>query len=105
MYDAAYYACNKLLKQSRTTSVRRVLILLSDGDDNSSSIKRERVIEMAQRAEVSVYTIRTTLTAGGRGQKTLKTIAKTTGGRSYVPTQISGVANAFAVIQTELHSQ
>jgi VWFA-related protein len=104
MYDAVYYACNKLLKQSNIP-VRRVLILLSDGYDNSSSVTRERVIETAQRAEVSVYTIRTSLTAGGRGQKTLETIAESTGGRSYVPTQIIGVANAFTAIQEELRSQ
>src|SRR5215472_10347507 len=95
MYDAVYYSCHKLLKQSQRSPVRRVLILLSDGYDNSSSVTRERVIETAQRAEVSVYTIRTSLTAGGRGQKNLETMAKATGGRSYVPIQIAGVANAF----------
>jgi VWFA-related protein len=105
MYDAVYYACNKLLKQSQNIPARRVLILLSDGYDNSSSVTRERVIETAQRAEVSVYTIRTNLTAGGRGQKALETIAEATGGRSFVPTQIAGVANAFTAIQTELRSQ
>jgi Ca-activated chloride channel homolog len=105
MYDAAYYSCNKLLKQSQNMPVRRVLILLSDGYDNASSVTRERVIETAQRAEVSVYTIRTSLTAGGGGQKTLEAIAEKTGGRSYVPAQITGVANAFTAIQTELRSQ
>jgi len=105
MYDAVYYSCNKLLKQSQNIPSRRVLILLSDGYDNSSSVTREKVIETAQRAEVSVYTIRTSLTAGGRGQKALETIAEATGGRSYVPTQIAGVANAFTAIQTELRSQ
>jgi Ca-activated chloride channel family protein len=105
MYDAVYYACNKLLKQSPNIPVRRVLILLSDGYDNASSVTRQRVIETAQRAEVSVYTITTSLKAGGRGQKTLETIAETTGGRSYVPSQITGVANAFTAIQTELRSQ
>jgi len=104
MYDAVYYACNKL-KQSQAIPARRVLILLSDGYDNSSSVTRERVIEMAQRAEVSVYTVRTSMTARGRGQKTLETIAETTGGRSYAPNEITGVANAFTAIQTELRSQ
>jgi len=105
MYDAVYYACNKLLKQSQNMPVRRVLILLSDGYDTSSSVTRERVIETAQAAEVAVYTISTSLTAGGRGQKNLEAIAEKTGGRSYVPTQITGVANAFTAIQTELRSQ
>jgi len=105
MYDAVSYSCNKLLKQSHNTPVRRVLILLSDGFDNSSSGTRERAIETAQRAQVSVYTIRTSLTAGGRGQKALEAIAEKTGGRSYVPRQITEVADAFTAIQTELRSQ
>ena len=105
MYDAVYHSCNKLLKQSQNRPVRRVLILLSDGNDNASSVTLERAIERAQQAEVSVYTIKTSLTAGGRGQKNLEAIAAATGGRSYVPTQITEVANAFAAIQTELRSQ
>jgi len=105
MYDAVYYSCNKLLKQSQSMPVRRVLILLSDGNDNSSSVTRQRVIEAAQRAEISVYTIMTSLTANRRGQRNLETIAERTGGRSYVPTQIAEVANAFTAIQTELRSQ
>jgi len=105
MYDAVSYACNKLLKQSQNVPVRRVLILLSDGYDNASSETREKAIEAAQGAQVSVYTIRTSLTARGRGQKTLEAIAQQTGGRSYIPTQITEVADAFRAIQTELRSQ
>jgi VWFA-related protein len=53
-----------------------------------------------------VYTISTRLTrSGGRGQKNLESIAQATGGRSYVPRQITEVANAFAGIQEELRSQ
>ena len=41
----------------------------------------------------------------GHGNKTLERIAEATGGRSYVPSQITEVANAFAAIQEELRSQ
>jgi Ca-activated chloride channel homolog len=107
IYDALYYACrDKLLKQPQAGPVRRAVILLSDGDDNASSVTREKAIEMAQGAEVSVYTISTNPTSsGGRGNKTLERIAEATGGRSYVPSQITEVANAFAAIQEELRSQ
>jgi Ca-activated chloride channel homolog len=61
---------------------------------------------MAQQAEVSVYTISTNPTGSrGHGNKTLERIAEATGGRSYVPTQITEVAKAFAAIQEELRSQ
>ena len=107
VYDAVYYACrDKLLRQAQAGPVRRAIILLSDGNDNSSNVTRERAIEMSQRAEVAVYTISTNLTSsGGKGRKNLERIADATGGRSYAPRQITEVAEAFASIQEELRSQ
>ena len=107
VYDALYYACReKFLTQTQAGPVRRVIILLSDGNDNSSNVTRERAIEMSQRAEVAVYTISTNLTSsGGKGRKNLERIADATGGRSYAPSQITEVADAFASIQEELRSQ
>jgi Ca-activated chloride channel homolog len=107
MYDALYFACrDKLMKAQHVGPVRRAIILLTDGDDNQSHVTREEAIEMAQRAEVIVYTISTNLSgAGHRGDKVLERIADATGGRAYVPFQITEVANAFAAIQEELRSQ
>jgi Ca-activated chloride channel homolog len=107
LYDAVYYACrDKLMKHPVTGATRRAIVLVSDGDDNQSHVTREEAIEMAQRAEVSIYTISTNLTeSGGHGDKTLERIADATGGRSYVPFQITEVANSFAAIQEELRSQ
>lgn len=107
MYDALYFACrDKLMKARQTGPARRAIILLSDGDDNQSHVTREESIEMAQRAEVIVYTISTNLTGNDHhGDKVLERIAEATGGRAYVPFQITDVANAFAAIQEELRSQ
>lgn len=107
MYDALYFACrDKLLKAPSRGTVRRAIILLSDGDDNQSHVSREEAIEMAQRAEVIVYTISTNITgARAKGDKILERIAEATGGRSFFPFQIRDVADAFAEIQDELRSQ
>jgi Ca-activated chloride channel family protein len=107
MYDALYYACrDKLMKHEQTGPVRRAIILLSDGDDNSSHVTREEAIEMAQRAEVIVYTISTNIThSKGSGDKILQRIAEATGGRAFFPFQIRDVSDAFASIQDELRSQ
>ena len=107
MYDAVYFACrDKLQRPPQDGPVRRAIILLSDGVDNASKATREQAIEMAQQAEVSVYTIDTNLIrSGGHGQKNLERIADATGGRSYAPRQITEVATAFAAIQAELRSQ
>lgn len=109
MYDVLYHACrDKLLKQPRTGPVRRAIILLSDGIDNSSGVTREKAIEMAQTAEVSLYTISTNPTASGgktKGNKVLEYLANATGGRSYAPSTITELTAAFAAIQEDLRSQ
>src|SRR6266567_4696695 len=107
LYDALYFACrDKLLKASKSTTVRRAIILLSVGDDNQSHVTREEAIEMAQRAEAIVYTISTNVSGTkGAGDKVLERIADATGGRAFFPFQIRDVANAFAEIQDELRSQ
>jgi Ca-activated chloride channel homolog len=107
LYDALYFACrDKLLKTSKSVTVRRVIILLSDGDDNQSHVTREEAIEMAQRAEAIVYTISTNVSGTkAAGDKVLERIADATGGRPFFPFQIRDVANDFAEIQDELRSQ
>src|SRR5712692_3300986 len=107
MYDALYFACrDKLMKAPQTGPTRRAIILLSDGDDNQSHVTREESIEMAQRAEVIVYTISTNITGSRqRGDKVLERMAEATGGRAFFPFQINDVANAFVEIQDELRSQ
>jgi Ca-activated chloride channel homolog len=109
MYDALYFACrDKLLKSTQTRSVRRAVILVTDGDDNSSHVTREEAIDMALRANVIVYTISTNFPGGGdsdKYDKVLDRIADATGGRAFKPFQLSEVANAFAQIQDDLRSQ
>jgi VWFA-related protein len=106
LYDALFYACrDKLLKSPQAGSVRRAIILVSDGEDNSSHVTREEAIEMALRANVIVYTISTNFPGGGSGDKVLERISEATGGRAFEPFQLSDVANAFQQIQDDLRSQ
>ncbi len=107
MYDALYFACrDKLMKQEQTGPVRRAIILLSDGDDNSSHVSREEAIEMALRADTIVYTISTNVSGmKGKGDKVLERIADATGGRAFFPFQMRDVSDAFVSIQEELRSQ
>jgi Ca-activated chloride channel homolog len=107
MYDALYFACrDKLLKQEQSGPVRRAIILLSDGEDNLSHVTREEAIDMAQRAEVIVYTISTNISGmKGNGDKVLVRIADATGGRAFFPFQLREMSDAFLSIQEELRSQ
>ena len=94
------------LKAARNGPVRRAVILLSDGQDNQSRVTREEAIEMAQRADVIVYSISTNVSGVKQsGDKVLERIAEATGGRAFFPFQMTDVSNAFAEIQDELRSQ
>ncbi len=108
MYDAIYYACrDKLMNVDKgLLETRRAIILLSDGEDNQSRVSREEAVEMAQRAEVIIYTISTN-TSGIklRGDKVLEYFADQTGGKAFFPFKIEDVANAFTEISDELRSQ
>lgn len=107
MYDALYFACRDKLKNApRKGPVRRAVILLSDGEDNQSRVTREEAIEMAERADVIVYTISTNVSGVKKqGDKVLERIADATGGRAFFPFQLRDVSNDFAEIQNELRSQ
>jgi len=107
LFDAIYFACrDKLMKAPTIGPARRAIILLSDGEDNQSRVSREEAVEMAQRAEVIIYTISTNISGVKlRGDKVLERLADATGGRSFFPFKIQDVANAFSEIQDELRSQ
>lgn len=107
LYDAVFYSCrDKLMKHRDRETVRRAIILLTDGVDNQSRVTREEAIEMCQRAETIIYTISTdTSSHKTDGDKVLDRMADATGGRSFSPYKIEDVANAFEDIKDELRSQ
>ena len=108
MYDAIYAACRDqiMAKDTGSMATRRAIILLSDGEDNQSRVSREEAVEMAQKAEVIIYTISTN-TSGQKlkGDKVLEHFAEETGGRAFFPFKIQDVSDAFSQIQDELRSQ
>jgi VWFA-related protein len=128
LYDAVYSASNHLLKDSPAPSgpnpdVRRVLVIISDGDDNSSSHSRGEAVEMAQRAGVIIYSISTStdwITAEdekdpskrisrkyekGEGDKVLEQLALETGGRVFFPYKVDDLGQSFLDIGDELRHQ
>src|SRR6266513_2964175 len=67
IYDAIFEACVKELSHpprppgDQPDIVRRVMILISDGEDNLSDHTRGEAVEMAQRTGVVIYTISTSI--------------------------------------------
>ncbi|HYA96545.1 MAG TPA: VWA domain-containing protein, partial [Methylomirabilota bacterium] len=128
IYDAIYEACrNQLSRPPRPAGdlpdvVRRVMILISDGDDNLSEHTRGEAIEMAQRTSVVIYTISTstqwaTLSETDKskvsdrkvhkteGDQILQEIADETGGRAFFPYHVDDLDQSFQDIGDELRNQ
>jgi Ca-activated chloride channel homolog len=107
MWDAVYYACReKLMKQHNPGPVRNVIVLISDGNDTQSHVTRQEAVDMAERADVTIYTVSTGLGFGREeGDHNLKLLADATGGRSFFPATLQDIATSFVHIQHELRSQ
>jgi len=107
MYDALYKTCrDQMLSLPEPGSVRRALILVSDGDDNYSRAEESDAIKMCQRADTIVYTISTNVSPSrDKGDDVLKQISDATGGQAFYPVRIEDVSQGFRNIEEELRSQ
>ena len=88
LYDAIFYGSRDRLLEGAPDlgSYRRAMVVLSDGEDNQSRYSRLQALEVAQRAEVIIYTISTNI-RGVRmpGDRVLRQFAEETGGRFFQP--------------------
>ncbi len=113
LYDAIYRTCDE--KMFRATG-RKVMIILSDGDDDASSeATLNQATEMAMRAETIIFAI--SISQGGffgvgigggedkEGDSILKDIARETGGKVFFPFRIEDLDEDFRQISHELRSQ
>ena len=128
IYDAIFEACSKQLNHpprpagDQPDVVRRVMILISDGEDNLSLHTRSEAIELAQRTSVVIYTISTSTqwvsleetnpekTSDRKyhltdGDKILQNLAEETGGRSFFPYHVDDLDQSFQDIGDELRNQ
>ena len=107
LFDALYKTCrDQMLTLKETRSVRKALVLVSDGDDDYSRVLESDAIKMCQRAETIVYTISTNVgPSKDKGDDVLRQIADATGGQAFFPTRIEDVAIGFQHIEEELRSQ
>ena len=108
LFDAVFSSCKEkmLFFPPPEPYLRRVMIIISDGQDNQSVHTREEALAMAQRAEVTVFTISTNRTGSeGRGDKVLQRLADVTGGHAFFPFEAGDLAANFREIARELRNQ
>jgi VWFA-related protein len=107
LYDAIFFACrDKLMEDQPLYKFRRAMVILSDGEDNQSRYTRDQALEMAQKADVNIYTISTNITRiESDGDKILRYFASETGGQAFFPFKASDLNQDFENIANELRHQ
>lgn len=108
LYDAIYRVCDeKLIRETG----RKAIVIISDGEDESSEMTLHQATEMAVRAEALIFPISVSkggfFGVGGREEAntTLKDMAVETGGRTFFPFKVEDLEDAFHQINQELRSQ
>jgi Ca-activated chloride channel homolog len=108
LYDAIYMTCDeKLIRETG----RKAIVILSDGDDESSNATIQQALEMALRAETTIFVI--SITKGGffgvqgspAGDAAMREITRETGGKVFFPFKLQELEDSFRQINQELRSQ
>jgi Ca-activated chloride channel family protein len=115
IYNAIYIALKDLKKVivKQPDEVRRqAIVVLSDGEDTSSLLPFEEVLDLAKRSETAIYAIGLRDSEGAassRGFKeaefVLRQLSQETGGRAFFPLQVTELTAIYTQISDELSSQ
>jgi VWFA-related protein len=113
LHNAIYIALKELAKVravSEDDVRRQALVVFSDGEDTSSLVSFDEVLDLAKRSETSIYSIALrgddTQTKGFReAEYVMRTLAQQTGGQAFFPSRIEDLAGVYTQIADELASQ
>lgn len=119
LYNGLYLTLEELAKDRRTfTDMRRQAIaVLSDGDDTTSLVSFEDVMDVAKRSGIAIYTItlcspwaiQQAMQNGHRyysqSEYAMKALAVETGGRSFFPMDIAELNGVYGSIADELANE
>jgi VWFA-related protein len=107
LFDAVSFACWKLAEYPDDERVARVVVILTDGEDNASSRSLKQSIQIAEMTGVTVYTIST---REGRGHKTdadrvLEVLAEISGGEAMFPGDMMTLGKSFDQLRDLIRSR
>lgn len=106
LYDAIYLAAKALINRQG----RKVLVLITDGGDTTSSVNYQEALRAAQMSEALVYSLIDVPveSSAGRnigGEHALIQISNDTGGKYYYAAGVAQLERSFAQISDELRTQ
>lgn len=106
LWDAVWATATEMMSQT-PPAARRAVIVLSDGDDRVSRVKREAAVEAAVKAGTTVYSIGFEPSCGDckLEKDSLRKLSEQTGGRAFFPESAHDIGNAFGQIEHELRTQ
>ena len=113
LYNAVYISL-KSLQKARARSAedirREAIIVLSDGDDTSSLVAYDEVLNLAKRSETAIYAIGLKQNDQPRkefkeAEFVLRQLSQETGGRAFYPKEIEELPKIYDQIAQELASQ
>lgn len=106
MRDAIDLAMDHMKKAKRD---KKVLVVVTDGNDNASEISLERLIQKAQQKEVGVYSIglldEEERREAKRAKRSLDSITEATGGQAYYPKDVDDVGKLTLDVAHEIRNQ
>jgi VWFA-related protein len=117
LWDAVAFAADKLAARPEDQPVARILVVISDGKDNSSTATLKEAIATAEHGEVFIYTVSTreasdtsddpTVTADHDpvGNRALRVLAENTGGAAFVPGSVRWLNKGLDDLQEVIRSR
>jgi len=114
LYDAVFASLDHLKRGNRD---KKVLLVITDGEDNSSRYTFEELIRYAQKSNAQIFTIGLLgeqepgglfKTRGGearRAKRILTRLAQATGGEAFFPTALDAVEPTCVQIARDLRNQ
>jgi VWFA-related protein len=110
LWDAVAFGADKLRERKETQPVSRILVVISDGEDTSSSATAKQAIQRAQMDGVTIYTISTreANSSGEKaavGERALKTLAELTGGESFHAGSVHAMNGSLKALEQVIRSR
>ena len=110
LFDAIYLASDRLAETKSDNGRRRVVVLITDGEDTAKSSRYGQALERAQRAGAMIYSIIIVPIAADAGRSTggehaLIQLAQDTGGKYYYVEDPRDLEPAFARVSDDLRTQ
>jgi VWFA-related protein len=101
-YDAVYAACHDKLASE---AGRKAVVILTDAQDEGSTLKIQDAIEAAQRTDTVVHVLLISDPRFGANESAARKLTDETGGRTIVVRNEKKLEEAFDQISQELRSQ